>query len=650
MLLISTSKVVRRTGPQARGIRLTDYISEGCHTVTCKHAYKERSPRVLLVFSGTTNKESKEPERMDRVIGKILPRTGDEGYSPISVLHEDVLLQIFLANTAMSHTESRLATARLTSHVCRHWRAVMLRSPTIWGRLIDLEGLMDNTHDWMREVISRSGSALLWINGPIICGRIKDKTPTPEFILTLIGENWPRIQRLNISAVFQDVGNEDDVVYAQYWTTLLKRPAPRLEEFVFDYRLEPSRSRRSRWNSPAILFDSISPVLRKVRVYRIDDTEQQSADDRPEDLPLGMPVSWLSRLRFLSLMSTYKWNTFQLMRLLNATPFLEELEVFRVSTEDLEESDVQVIKLPQLTRFHFEHCDILDLVVLLESISPSSCCCLSLAHAHYPDSSALLSEYDELPYLYKLYSLVMKYLDAYFHQNEAKNVFLRYTYHEELLEVVDQTPLRQDEPSKRAHRFSISIPLEKWYAYLARDTLTDSTLFSSVEHLDIHDWYDHEDWSIWLGAFDSVTTLIASDDNIGRMMQEPHAQEPELPQLRVLQIGRPSEWPQPLPDVSSYCGEILPVFFRHRKEIGLPVTVLDLTAVKSYKLQCDLDNLEEFDGLLVQWTSATGRTKEYVCGSGRPENLRFAEERAVERPPRVLPDDPDRIFGWSGHL
>ncbi|KAF9558667.1 hypothetical protein CPC08DRAFT_709501 [Agrocybe pediades] len=597
---------------------------------------------------------------MDRVIGKILPRTGDEGYSPISVLHEDVLLQIFLENTAMSHTESRLATARLTSHVCRHWRAVMLRSPTIWGRLIDLEGLMDNTHDWMREVISRSGSALLWINGPIICGRIKDKTPTPEFILTLIGENWPRIQRLNISAVFQDVGNEDEAVYAQYWTTLLKRPAPRLEELVFDYRLEPyySRSRRSpSWNPPALLFDYISPVLRKVRIYRINArraTKQQLADDRPEDLPLGMPVSWLSRLRFLSLRSAYKWDTFQLMRLLNATPFLEELEVFHVSTENLKESDVQVIKLPRLKRFYFESCVIPDLVVLLESISPSSCCCLGIAWAFYPDSSHdLLSESEGLPYMHKFYSLVMKYVDAYFHQNKATNVVLGYSCNVETFQVVDKTLLRQDELSERAHRLSISIPLEnRRYAYHARNTLAYSTLFSSVECLDIHDWWAiDEDWSIWLDAFDSVTTLIACADNIHRMMQDRYCRGLELPRLRVLRIGRPTEWPQGPYNVDSYYARTLPKFFRRRKEVGLPVAVLDLTVVKPYKL-CDLDGLEEFDGLLVRWTSSTGDIKEYVCGSRRPEELRFEKGyRSVRVPlPRVLPEDPDKMFEWSGHL
>ncbi|KAF4613348.1 hypothetical protein D9613_010868 [Agrocybe pediades] len=588
---------------------------------------------------------------MDQSIYKILPGTrGDgDGYSPISLLHEDLLLQIFLANTTMSH-KSRLATARFTSHVCRHWRAVMLRSPVIWGRLIDLDGLTDNTHEWMREIISRSGSALLWINGPIICGSIKNKTPTPEFIFSFISENWPRIQRLNIAAVFQDGGEENDVVYAQYWTTLLNRPAPELKEFVFEYRLVPSRGvRRRRWIPPSLLFDSFSPVLRKVEVYRVDDhdTKQHLANDRPEDLPLGMPVSWLSRLRFLTLKSNEKWDVFQLMRLLKATPLLEELEVFDFSTKDLEEDDVQVIKLPELTRFHFENCDVLDLIVLLESISPSSRCCL-IAGADYPGSASYPSSDDATEDdLYHFLTLVLRYVDTYFHHNKATHVLLGYSYEEETLRVTDKTPLQQNE-SSRSHRLSISMPLEKYYADYARDILADSSLFSSIEVLDIYNWFDayDEDFPLCLCAFESVTTLIAGPGNIRDMLLD-DCPEPMLPQLRVLQIGRHSGWPE----VDEDCAEILPVFFRQRKEVGLPVAVLDLTAVKPYHLLCDLNNLEEFDGLLVRWTSATGDIKEYVCGSGRPEELGFTEERAVVEPEdQVVRDDSGNIHGWSGHL
>ncbi|KAF5318763.1 hypothetical protein D9619_011062 [Psilocybe cf. subviscida] len=56
-----------------------------------------------------------------------------------------------------------LDSATTISHVCRGWRADILRMPAIWGRLMDTEYFRDS-EEWWWEVLRRTGStASLWI-------------------------------------------------------------------------------------------------------------------------------------------------------------------------------------------------------------------------------------------------------------------------------------------------------------------------------------------------------------------------------------------------------------------------------------------------------------------------------------------------------
>jgi len=151
--------------------------------------------------------------------------------SPISRLQEDILWKVFLENTGI-YNDNRLTTTRHTSQVCRRWRIIMLNAASIWGRCIDLKTLHKSTHDWFQEVLFRSGNALLWITGPINT----NKTLPPDFFFTFVNEKWDRIQRLNISDHPHSLFDfSDHSVPTQYWSTLFKKPAPFLEEFVFYY-------------------------------------------------------------------------------------------------------------------------------------------------------------------------------------------------------------------------------------------------------------------------------------------------------------------------------------------------------------------------------------------------------------------------------
>ncbi|KAF9539803.1 hypothetical protein CPC08DRAFT_717402 [Agrocybe pediades] len=70
---------------------------------------------------------------------------------PISVLHEDVLWNIFLFNTDFDiyypFEHNPLTTARHCSQ----------------GRLVDIEDLEKKKSGWKKEVLARSGEDLLWV-------------------------------------------------------------------------------------------------------------------------------------------------------------------------------------------------------------------------------------------------------------------------------------------------------------------------------------------------------------------------------------------------------------------------------------------------------------------------------------------------------
>ena len=64
--------------------------------------------------------------------------------SPIHSLPYDLLMAIFEMNANMFVDDRALGTTRSTSQVCRSWRNIVLVTPSIWAKLIDLDYLYFN--------------------------------------------------------------------------------------------------------------------------------------------------------------------------------------------------------------------------------------------------------------------------------------------------------------------------------------------------------------------------------------------------------------------------------------------------------------------------------------------------------------------------
>ena len=81
----------------------------------------------------------------------------------IQRLDFDILWHIFDMNADIFEDDTALKTTLATSRVCRDWRNFMLSLTTIWAHVIDLDHLLWNSVEGSREIIRRTGTALMWI-------------------------------------------------------------------------------------------------------------------------------------------------------------------------------------------------------------------------------------------------------------------------------------------------------------------------------------------------------------------------------------------------------------------------------------------------------------------------------------------------------
>ncbi|KJA15009.1 hypothetical protein HYPSUDRAFT_220222 [Hypholoma sublateritium FD-334 SS-4] len=82
-------------------------------------------------------------------------------FASIHALYDDVLLYIFAFNADMFADRQALHNTRIASQGCRQWRNLMLDTPTLWAKLIQVD--MDEiskcrTHEWHNELIRRKAA------------------------------------------------------------------------------------------------------------------------------------------------------------------------------------------------------------------------------------------------------------------------------------------------------------------------------------------------------------------------------------------------------------------------------------------------------------------------------------------------------------
>ena len=161
--------------------------------------------------------------------------------APIFTLASKMLHEIVLANTYRENlrlrthiffpgeppdiSQSPLTTTRHASQVCRVWRDILLQSPLIWARCIDLDVLDQRLDNWRELVLERTGDSMLSVTAVSAHRRMIPGSSIETFLVNLLDKHWARISEIDVSMHGLDL--QDARI-----TRSFSQPAEKLRIFV----------------------------------------------------------------------------------------------------------------------------------------------------------------------------------------------------------------------------------------------------------------------------------------------------------------------------------------------------------------------------------------------------------------------------------
>ncbi|KJA24733.1 hypothetical protein HYPSUDRAFT_200294 [Hypholoma sublateritium FD-334 SS-4] len=177
--------------------------------------------------------------------------------SPIKWLNLDVLWHTFDINADTFDDDTALKTTLATSRVCREWRSFLLSSTYIWAHIMDLDHPLWNSVEGSREIISRSGTALIWVK---TCSYKR-----AEANINIVKQNWERIQKLRVTIHHKYLGSSSywPAPRRDYLQSTLYRPAPHLESFSISFDMRMQSIYRDLLPN---VFDGNAPMLHEIRL------------------------------------------------------------------------------------------------------------------------------------------------------------------------------------------------------------------------------------------------------------------------------------------------------------------------------------------------------------------------------------------------
>ncbi|KAF9551911.1 hypothetical protein CPC08DRAFT_309453 [Agrocybe pediades] len=520
--------------------------------------------------------------------------------SPITILHEDLLWKIFLEITDDARVPTNInprpiVTARRCSQVCRHWRSVILSSSLIWGRLIDVDSLRRETDDWMKEVVRRTGESVpLWVYGEV------QHDGRNYFLFTFLQENWRRIQMLDVTDERRPAGSLPLEQQQRMWA-FLREPAPLLR--WINLSLHPSDSRKL---LPACLFADSAPLLREFHVTS-------------SPYKFSTQASWIPNLSTVTFSKDFTaeevHKALQAMRRLQYLSLYVNGNRLRIANHDFRGS---MVILPKLKMLRCLFVDFARAGTVLESITPSTDCCL---HVEADPYVPVVYPHDSEHQRYE--AIVAKYLVPHFSLHPPSFVvfnFGRETSHFYDGHVAQQPPNR---------RFFFSQYTRYLPSSLLINNLSASSCLSQVRILQMKTSgapFKLEELGIpsICSFFPFITTFCALEWILHSLLQEPlitAALFPALTTLRVPDIPRP--------EYGAFSGEPPhQQFIQLRKAIGRPLSILEIPSTSlAIEGRHNMAHLDVHIGLLVKWKFPGKDPEEYVCGSGHPERLRFDRKK-----------------------
>ncbi|KJA24800.1 hypothetical protein HYPSUDRAFT_200349 [Hypholoma sublateritium FD-334 SS-4] len=271
--------------------------------------------------------------------------------SPIYTINDDILLYIFTFNADMFSDDNALPTTRMTSQVCRHWRDLMLESPSLWAKLIDLDHMsISRTREWLEELFQRSGDAPLWIRAKsattCTTPRVRRALYSRPFFRDLISKNWHRIQKLIFST------------HSGFWfpRSTMCLPAPQLEHCEASVHSQQGVAPISNSNP---LFANHAPMLRSIYL---------------KCLLVNRQAPWLGHLHSIVLDESY--NVPNALAILSAAGSLQRLKIKNniYDYPDVTASTFPIASLPHLKSLEYNGGNVPVIAELLDHIEiPVNC-------------------------------------------------------------------------------------------------------------------------------------------------------------------------------------------------------------------------------------------------------------------------------------
>ncbi|CAA7261327.1 unnamed protein product [Cyclocybe aegerita] len=490
-----------------------------------------------------------------------------------------------------------------TSHVCRAWRAVILASPALWGGLVDLNVLQYISEDGVQEIMKRTGTAPLSVQGTIRSARSR------KFIVSLINTDWSRIR------VF-DVAIRDSLVCSPSKTDwkVLFTSAKSLEYFNFslvdgDWGFDGVAFRDTE-SAPA-LFGNDAPQLRGMKSRRL--------------LQINLWSPWVSQLTHLHVEGSgaYEITISEWLHALgNMGSRLQTLAISWIRNPSPSEQ-LPTVQMPSLTDIKLECSPIFAASFFLDHLFPSPGCNInmimfspkaSMQPDHISLATRVLSRYAGswlVHYKPNPWPLYIDFTTEYFRvEREAQPIGTRY-------------------PSMAVHVANGRNQSRDWshalflLSILSSCNLTDAVRVGLSFKNSVH---NHPDVQGLLRALSTVEVLRIKGHQtlLGFVPQadtptDAMAGTPIFPNLSRVRIeshsfsDQESQVPGDKDAERSY-----ELFFKWRSCIGSPVSVLDLTQCQE---RIPLTKLDGLSGLTIRWHDESGIPQEYVCGSGNPDLL-----------------------------
>ncbi|KIM42073.1 hypothetical protein M413DRAFT_410679 [Hebeloma cylindrosporum] len=506
--------------------------------------------------------------------------------SPISKCTDDVLLKIFSIGgdiyrdrrpfAKRAHKTSPISITRRSSQVCKGWRQLILGSPSLWGKLLDLNDLNTGSDRWRKEVLSRVKQAMLHVKVDL-----EPSQPAAMALLfDILHEKWPTIRNLEVSILRR--GDYDD----KRWLAI-HRPTENLRSITLDFLRDVPEPLRSTHN---VLFSGRAPSLKFVTIRHMN---------------FQLPAQWFPQLYTFQRLG--QCRTSQLMESMSSMPFLEYLELFELGSDDAEFG--RTISLPRLKLLvisgQFAAC-----LRVLSHLTVSPGCGLEIDWSNHREDT--ITDAD----LFAASQVLTQYCKSYFkvHIPTSIKMSIRWTFFdfcnifEDInipsfnLRVVNSNGFSSMDPFFKAF---LDCPFSKVTKLFFESD--PNVTFCSANPI----------FSNFLSLFSTLDSLTGRPANLQTVVDIAAYNDsipfPALKSIRIFHLTDES-----LPQIIG--------FLNWRQAVSAPIQILSLD-YRPRLLRLNFSALEQYSGLKVRCQTPGGlELLEYICGSGTPEQINFRHE------------------------